>query len=74
MKTSSKQPVYQAADFCALSFAVAGWARAVSARHNEMPPVPSANRSNRGTGDHTEVRKDAAKMKGEVKLHQRRFL
>jgi hypothetical protein len=53
------QPVYQAADFCALSFAVAGWARAVTARHNEMPPVPPANRSNRGTGDHTEVRKDA---------------
>ncbi len=42
-----------------MSFAVAGWARAVTARHNEMPPVPPANRSNRGTGDHTEVRKDA---------------
>jgi hypothetical protein len=35
-------------------------------RHNEMPPVPPANRSNKGTGDHTEMRKDAAKPKGEV--------
>ncbi len=53
-----------------MSFAVAGWARAVTARHNEMPPVPPANRSNRGTGDHTEVRKDAAKMKGEVNTEE----
>ena len=35
-------------------------------RHNEMPPVPPANRSNKGTGDYTEVRKDTAKEKGEV--------
>lgn len=31
-----------------------------------MPPVPPANRSNKGTGDHTEVRKDAAKPNSEV--------
>jgi hypothetical protein len=35
-------------------------------RHNEMPPVPPANRSNKGTGDHAEVNKDTAKRKGEV--------
>lgn len=35
-------------------------------RHNEMPPVPPANRSNKGTGDHGEVNKDTAKRKGEV--------
>ena len=30
-------------------------------RHNEMPPVPPANRSPKGTGDHTEVNKDTSK-------------
>ena len=30
-------------------------------RHNEMPPVPPANRSQKGTGDHAEVNKDASK-------------
>jgi hypothetical protein len=35
-------------------------------RHNAMPPVPSANRSNKGTGDHSDVNKDVAKVKGEV--------
>jgi hypothetical protein len=30
-------------------------------RHNEMPPVPPANRSPKGTGDHAEVNKDASK-------------
>jgi hypothetical protein len=35
-------------------------------RHNEMPPVPPANRSNKGTGDHAEVNKHTAKRKGEV--------
>jgi len=30
-------------------------------RHNEMPPVPSANRSHKGTGDDTEANKDTAK-------------
>ena len=35
-------------------------------RHNEMPPVPPANRSHRGTGDNTEANKDAPKVKGEV--------
>ena len=34
-------------------------------RHNEMPPVPSANRSHKGTGDDAEVSKDAAKTKDE---------
>jgi hypothetical protein len=35
-------------------------------RHNEMPPVPPANRSHKGTGDDTHVNKDAPKNKGEV--------
>jgi hypothetical protein len=35
-------------------------------RHNEMPPLPPANRSNKGTGDNTEVSKDIAKTKAEV--------
>jgi hypothetical protein len=35
-------------------------------RHNEMPPVPPANRSHKGTGDTTEVSKDTPKAKGEV--------
>jgi len=35
-------------------------------RHNEMPPVPPANRSHKGTGDNTEIRKDTSKTKGEV--------
>ncbi len=30
-------------------------------RHNEMPPVPPANRSHKGTGDDTAVNKDASK-------------
>jgi hypothetical protein len=30
-------------------------------RHNEMPPVPAANRSHKGTGDNTEVNKDIAR-------------
>jgi hypothetical protein len=29
-------------------------------RHNEMPPIPPANRSNKGTGDHTEPGKDTS--------------
>jgi hypothetical protein len=35
-------------------------------RHNEMPPLPPANRSNKGTGDNAEVSKDMAKTKAEV--------
>jgi hypothetical protein len=35
-------------------------------RHNEMPPVPPANRSRKGTGDNTEVSKDTPHIKGEV--------
>jgi hypothetical protein len=35
-------------------------------RHNEMPPVPPANRSHKGIGGNTEVSKDASKTKGEV--------
>ena len=35
-------------------------------RHNEMPPVPAANRSHKGTGDKAEVSKDMAKRKAEV--------
>jgi hypothetical protein len=34
--------------------------------HNAMPPVPPANRSNKGTGDHSDVNKDVAKAKDEV--------
>jgi hypothetical protein len=33
-------------------------------RHNEMSPVPPANRSHKGTGDN--VSKDSAKTKAEV--------
>ena len=29
-------------------------------RHNEMPPVPSANRSHKGTGDDTQANKDSS--------------
>jgi hypothetical protein len=35
-------------------------------RHNEMPPVPPANRSHKGTGDDAKVSKDTSKKKGEV--------
>jgi hypothetical protein len=31
------------------------------ARHNEMPPVPPANRSHKGTGDKSEISKDASR-------------
>ncbi len=30
-------------------------------RHNEMPPVPPANRSHKGPGDNTEANKDTSK-------------
>ena len=30
------------------------------ARHNEMPPVPPANRSHKGTGDKSEINKDTS--------------
>jgi hypothetical protein len=35
-------------------------------RHNEMPPVPPANRSHKGIGDNAEASKDMAKSKAEV--------
>ena len=35
-------------------------------RHNEMPPVPSANRSHRGTGDDTQADKNSPAKKGEI--------
>jgi len=35
-------------------------------RNNEMPPVPPANRSHKGTGDNAEVSKDMARTKAEV--------
>jgi hypothetical protein len=35
-------------------------------RHNEMPVVPPANRSHKGTGDNAEASKDAPKTRGEV--------
>jgi hypothetical protein len=36
------------------------------ARHHEMPPVPPANRSNKGTGDKTEANKNTSKGHGDV--------
>jgi hypothetical protein len=35
-------------------------------RHNEMPPVPAANRSHKGIGDNAEVSEDTSKAKAEV--------
>ena len=35
-------------------------------RHNEMPPVPPANRSHKGTGDDTEASRDTSKIRAEV--------
>lgn len=35
-------------------------------RHNEMPPVPPANRSHKGTGDSVEVNKDTSKTTTDV--------
>ena len=35
-------------------------------RHNEMPPIPPANRSHKGTGDDAEANRDTSKMKAEV--------
>jgi hypothetical protein len=34
-------------------------------RHSEMLPVPPANRSNKGTGDHAEINKDTSKGHGD---------
>ena len=31
------------------------------ARHNDMPPVPPANRSHKGTGDKSEINKDTSR-------------
>ena len=35
-------------------------------RHNEMPPIPYANRSHKGTGDDVEANRATSKMKAEV--------
>ena len=35
-------------------------------RHNEMPPVPPANRSHKGTGDCAEVNKDTSRTTSDV--------
>ena len=35
-------------------------------RHSEMLPVPPANRSNIGTGDHAEINKDTSKGHGDI--------
>ena len=35
-------------------------------RHNEMPPVPPANRSHKGTGDDVELSKDTSITRTEV--------
>jgi hypothetical protein len=32
-------------------------------RHNEMPPIPPANRSQKGTGGEPEVKKDTSSAK-----------
>jgi hypothetical protein len=37
-------------------------------RHNEMPPVPPANRSHKGTRDNAEVSKDTSNTKDEVNI------
>ncbi len=35
-------------------------------RHNEMPPVPPANRSHKGTADCVEANKDTSKTRTDV--------
>jgi hypothetical protein len=35
-------------------------------RHDEMPPVPPANRSHKGTGDDTRANKDSPGSTGEI--------
>jgi hypothetical protein len=35
-------------------------------RHHQMPPIPPANRSPKGTGDDVKVSKDVPKNKAEV--------
>ncbi|MGA7803820.1 hypothetical protein [Bradyrhizobium sp.] len=35
-------------------------------RHNEMPPVPPANRSHKGTGDDTRMDKDVPGKDGAI--------
>ncbi len=35
-------------------------------RHNAMPPIPPANRSQKGTGDEVQQTKDSATHKAEV--------
>ena len=35
-------------------------------RHNEMPPIPPANRSHKGTGDKSEGKKDTTNKETEV--------
>jgi hypothetical protein len=35
-------------------------------RHNELPPVPPANRSHKGTGDHAEINKDTSAGHGDI--------
>ena len=34
--------------------------------HNHMPPVPPANRSQKGPGDNSEISKDTAKAHAEI--------
>ena len=36
------------------------------AHHNEMPPVPPANRSHKGTGDKSETNKDTSRGKEDI--------
>ena len=35
-------------------------------RHNEMPPVPPANHSDKGTGDHAGINKDTSKNHSDI--------
>jgi hypothetical protein len=35
-------------------------------KHSHMPPVPPANRSHKGNGDHSEIANETAKTHAEV--------
>jgi hypothetical protein len=35
-------------------------------KHSHMPPVPPANRSHKGNGDHSETANETAKTRAEV--------
>ena len=39
-------------------------------KHSHMPPVPSANRSHKGTGDHSETANETPKTHAEVNTQE----